>query len=149
VERPEQQIRDLIAAGEGKWIEFKGNLDDRDDFIESVIAFSNSEGGLILVGIGNNRIPTGFKGDKDAIIKTIRDSCEPLVEPTFREYELDGYPILSIEINSGLDKPYVMKHKGVVYVRIGPNDVPASRLELDQLYQGRNNPPPRQSGLVS
>ena len=33
VERPEQQIRELIAAGEGKRIEFKGNLDDAPQYI--------------------------------------------------------------------------------------------------------------------
>ena len=137
VERPEQQIRDLKAGGEGKRIEFKGNIDDRDDFIETVIAFSNSEGGLILVGINDNGVPRGFKGDQDAIRKTIRDSCEPLVEPTFKEYELDGYPILSIEIPTGQDRPYLMKNKGIIYIRIGPNDVPITRLDLDQLMQAR------------
>jgi len=137
VERPEQQIRDLVAAGEGKRIEFKGNIDNRDDFIETVVAFSNSEGGLILVGINDNRVPRGFKGDRDAILKTVRDSCEPLVEPTFKEYELDGYPILSIEIPSGQDKPYLVKNKGTIYIRIGPNDVPVTRLDLDQLMQAK------------
>lgn len=134
VERPEQQIRDLIAAGEGKTIEFKGSIaNDKDEFLETVVAFSNSEGGLILLGINNNRMPIGFKGDKDAILQLIRDSCEPAIEPAFKEYVLENYPILVVEIPIGQDKPYMLKHKGIVYIRVGPNDVPASRLDLDQL----------------
>jgi hypothetical protein len=133
VERPEQQIRDLIAAGEGKRIEFKAALTDRDDFLETVVAFANSEGGLILLGINDNRVPVGFKGDKDSISKMIRDTCEPTIEPSFKEYELDGFPVLAVEIPIGQDKPYMLRYKGIIYVRIGPNDVPASRLDVDQL----------------
>ena len=142
VERPEQQIRDLIAAGEGKRIEFKASLTDRDDFLETVVAFSNSEGGLIFFGINDNRVPVGFKGDSDSISKMIRDSCEPSIEPSFKEYELDGFPVLAVEIPIGQDKPYMLKHKGIIYVRVGPNDVPATRLDLDQLTRqpGPKNP---------
>jgi hypothetical protein len=138
VERPEQQVRDLIAAGEGKRIEFKSALEDRDDFLETVVAFANSEGGLILLGINNHRVAVGFKGDGDAITKMIRDSCEPTIEPAFTEYELDGFPVFAVEIPIGQDKPYILKRKGVVYVRVGPNDVPASRLDLDQLTKQSN-----------
>ena len=135
VERPEQQVRDIIAAGEGKRIEFKAALTDRDDFLETVVAFANSEGGLILLGINNNRVPVGFKGDGDSISKMIRDSCEPSIEPSFKEYELDGFPVLAVEIPIGQDRPYMLKHKGIVYVRVGPNDIPATRLDIDQLMK--------------
>jgi len=150
VERPSQQIRDMIVAGEGKRIEFKGSLDNpsKDEFLETVIAFSNSEGGLILLGINDNRVPVGYKGDKENIIKMIRDTCEPIIEPSFKDYELDGFPILAIEIPSGQDRPYVLKYRGVIYVRIGSNDVPASRLDIDQLIQNRNVPYGKVGGLV-
>lgn len=108
-------------------------MTDRDDFLETVVAFSNSEGGLILLGINDNRVPAGFRGDSDSISKMVRDSCEPSIEPSFKEYELDGFPVLAVEIPIGQDKPYMLKHKGIIYVRVGPNDVPATRLDLDQL----------------
>ncbi|HYB76031.1 MAG TPA: hypothetical protein VEC08_03635 [Nitrososphaerales archaeon] len=42
-------------------------------------------------------------------MKTVRESCEPVIEPRFREYRLDGLPILAVEIPIGRDKPYTMK----------------------------------------
>lgn len=144
IDRPEQQIRELIANGEDKHVEFKGTLNNetKDDFLESVVAFANTEGGIILLGINNNRVPIGYIGDTEDILKRIRDSCEPLIEPQFRKYNLDGHDMVAVEVTSGPDKPYMLKYKGVIYVRIGPNDIPASRLDLDQILRNRENQNP-------
>ncbi len=140
-DRPEEQIRELIANGEDKHLEFKSGLsnENREDFLETVVSFANSEGGLLLIGINDNRVPIGCHVDTEDIIKRIRDSCEPLIEPKFRNYALDGHDILAVEIQQGLDKPYMIKHKGVIYVRIGPNDVPASRVDLEQILRERSS----------
>lgn len=142
VERTGEQIKDLISRGESKTLEFKANINNerKEEFLETVIAFSNSKGGLILLGVENHGIPVGFSGDTESIRRMIRDSCEPLIEPFFTSYTVDNNRITAVEIREGTNKPYLLKHKGTSFVRIGPNDFPAARADLDELYAGRNQP---------
>ena len=143
-ERPEEEIKELIQGGEGPKIEFKVDLEreHKDEFLETVIAFSNTSGGLIMLGINDNGQLKGFKGDEDSILKMIHDSCEPSIEPQFKRYTIDGFPILIVEIQPGNNKPYLLKSRGVAYVRHGSNDFPANRLELDQMYKSKKTTSP-------
>ena len=138
LDRPEEQIRDYISRGENKRVEFKAKL-DREDFLETVIAFSNTEGGIIILGVNDNGIPLGFEGDEESIAKRIRDTCEPLIEPDFSHYTLDEKPVLVVEIAQGTNKPYLRKYKGTIYIRVGPNDEPATRADIDDLLKGTQN----------
>ena len=136
-ERPEEEIKELIQGGEGPKIEFKVDLEreHKDEFLETVIAFSNTNGGLIMLGINDNGQLKGYKGDEDSILRMIHDSCEPSIDPQFKGYTIDGFPVLIVEIQPGNNKPYLLKSRGVAYVRHGSNDFPANRLELDQMYE--------------
>ncbi len=142
LEMSDQKILSLISRGEGKHLEFKGvrKLDEqnKDDFLETVLAFSNTEGGLILLGVDNHGVPVGFYGDEDSVRRMIHDSCEPSVAPKFYNQKINGCLILVVEIPQGTDKPYMWRFKGVSYVRVGPNDYPASRLDMDQLTRRKN-----------
>jgi len=143
-ERPEEEIKDLIRGGEGPKIEFKVDLEreHKDEFLETVIAFSNTNGGLIMLGINDNGQIKGYKGDEDSILKMIHDNCEPSIEPQFKRYTIDSFPILIVEIQLGNNKPYLLKSRGVAYVRHGSNDFPANRLELDQMYESKKTTSP-------
>jgi len=138
-ERAEEEIKGLIQGGEGPEIEFKVDLEPehKDEFIETVIAFSNTNGGLIMLGINDNGQVKGYKGNEDSILKMIHDSVEPPIEPQFRPYTIDAFPILIVEIQPGNNRPYLMKSRGVAFVRHGSNDFPANRLELDEMYESK------------
>ena len=79
----------------------------------------------------------GFEKDDDSILKIIRYHCEPLIEPEISRVRIDDIPILIIEIAPGKDKPYLLKSRGVAYIRHGSNDYPATRLEFDRIYQSK------------
>ena len=144
LERPEEEIKGLIQGGEGPEIEFKVDLEPKhkDEFIETVIAFSNTNGGLIMLGINDNGQLKGYKSDEDSILKMIHDSVEPPIEPQFKRYTIDDCPILIVEIQPGNNKPYLLKSRGVPYVRHGSNDFPANRLELDEMYESKKTTTP-------
>lgn len=136
VERPEEQIKNIIRQGEGQNLEFKYNIDNKQDFLETVVSFSNSFGGIIIIGVDDNGQVKGFKSNEEDILKMIHDGCEPPITPVFKVYDdINGFPIIVLEIESGENKPYLLKSKGIAYVRHGSNDFPPSRAELDQLYQ--------------
>jgi ATP-dependent DNA helicase len=62
-------IKELIKNGESKTLEFKENI--TDSVINSVVAFANTTGGKILIGISDNGDVKGI--DENSIFK-VKDS---------------------------------------------------------------------------
>ncbi|MCD6456235.1 MAG: putative DNA binding domain-containing protein [Methanophagales archaeon] len=48
-------IKELIEMGETQSVEFKESLKLRDEIGETVSAFSNSDGGTVIVGVSNKK----------------------------------------------------------------------------------------------
>ena len=74
--------------GEGKNIEFKREIPKRhENFLKDVIAFSNSTGGKIFIGIEDKTNEVIGIGEKnpfklaDDISNMIFDSCTPIIDP--------------------------------------------------------------------
>jgi hypothetical protein len=138
IEVSPKDILEMIKQGEGQNIEFKTGIDNKQDFLETVVSFSNSTGGLIIIGVDDNGVIKGFQANQDDILKMIHDSCEPPITPRFEIHkDVQGLPIMALEIKSGDDKPYLLKKNGIAYVRHGSNDFPPSRTELNQMYSDK------------
>lgn len=134
IERPGQQIRELINRGENLNVELKLSLDDKsDEFLESVVSFANTAGGVIILGVNNHREIVGFHGTDDDIVNKIRNGCDPMIETKITHYELDGKQVFVVDIGVGDNPPYLAKSRGIIYVRRGGNDFPASRSDYDEI----------------
>ena len=138
----EADVLTMIKQGENQHIEFKKELNNRDkeEFIESVVAFANGEGGAILIGVDDKSNIVGFYPDKieEQIINIIRSRCDPFIKPEIKSVKIDDKPIIIVEITKGTNKPYTLRDRGV-YVRSGSTDRIASRIELDEFYKEKNN----------
>jgi hypothetical protein len=138
----EGDVLSMIEQGENQHIEFKKKLNDnKKEFAETVVAFSNGKGGAILIGVDDNSRIVGCDQDKieEAIINIIRSRCDPFIEPEIKEIRINERSIIVVRINEGGNKPYVLRDKGV-YVRSGSTDRSANRFELDEFYnKGKDN----------
>ncbi len=142
-----QYVQQLINQGEGSYLEYKpGTKDDKAkrEIAESAIAFSNKNGGIILVGIDDNARVEGAFGDgwEDLITQSLRDRCEPPIEPTIRRVALEDKPVYVLLVPESDNKPHLLKGTGVVYIRVAGTDKPATRYELEELFdreRGRLN----------
>lgn len=121
-------------------VEFKQEINS--DFIKEVIAFANTKGGVIYIGVdddgipvGIKRIPSGIEGIYDAIIfisRCIRYDIYPelsgyvSIEPLKNE----DYDIIKVSVNRGALRPYYIASKGPkpsgVYIRLGSASIPAT-----------------------
>jgi len=140
IQLEEYDYREIIRRLETKTVEFKVNLKDSDDFLESVVAFANTEGGIIFIGVENDgRIKGCFIENVDQITNLIAGNLEP--KPDFEEetIRIDGKPITVVKVHKGLNKPYSHKDLGV-YVRIGTTDRHATRTDLDKIYSEKASP---------
>ena len=111
-------------------IEFK--LQFTDDIYKEVIAFANTDGGVIYIGIDNNGNVAGIDNVDDhytRITNGIRDAIMPDVT-MFVKYTIQDNRVVRITVGEGSYKPYYLKSKGLkpsgVFVRQGTSSVSAS-----------------------
>ena len=72
-----QHLKSLVAQGEGFHLEFKRKAAHPDKIVREMIAFANSKGGILLVGIGDEGTIPGLKypeDDSHEIKKALRQS---------------------------------------------------------------------------
>ena len=111
-------------------IEFK--LQFTDEIYKEVIAFANTDGGVIYIGIDNAGNAVGIDNVDEnytRITNGIRDAIMPDVT-MFVKYTIQENRVVRITVGEGSYKPYYLKSKGLkpsgVFVRQGTSSVPAS-----------------------
>ena len=124
---------------ESERIEYKSQM--IEDLYREVIAFANSDGGVIYIGIDNQGNLTGIDNVDETytrITNGIRDAIAPDVT-MFVRYVLQDNKVIQIEVGEGGYKPYYLKSKGMkptgVYVRQGASSVQASPDQIRKMIK--------------
>lgn len=120
-------------------IEFKSKV--TDDIYKEIIAFANTDGGIVYVGIDNEGNVIGLENvdeEYTRITNGIRDAIMPDVT-MFVKYSLQENGTIRIAVGEGSYKPYYLKSKGLkpsgVYIRQGTSSVPASYENIRQMIK--------------
>lgn len=102
---------------------------------KEIVAFANSEGGTIYIGIDDQGLIQGIDNPDEIMLKlasSIRDSIKPDIIPFVRIdiVKHDSKNIIKIEVEVGTNRPYYLSDKGLkpsgVYVRKGSASQPLS-----------------------
>jgi ATP-dependent DNA helicase RecG len=106
-----------------------------DEIKKEIIAFANSEGGSIYIGVKDDGTLTGVADPDGAALQIsnmVRDAIKPDVT-MFLHYETlhsDGVDIILVTVQRGTSRPYYLAKKGMrpegIYVRQGYSSVPAT-----------------------
>lgn len=133
IELEDLDINEIIRRGEGYTVEFKQELNE--ELLKTVVAFLNTEGGLILIGVADDATIRGFRPKiEDQIPNRIISNINPVPKFHVRHESINKKPITIVEIPKGDNKPYSHRQLGV-YVRSGSTDRHATRTDLDLLYK--------------
>ena len=123
-------LEDDIAAGESVCLEFKRSLPrDPMKYLNTAVAFANTEGGRILMGVLDDGTVIGTKdpeADIGRMLKVIRTRCKPKVKARGYVEEVHGLKVAVVEISPGTDRPYGIRRGGdtpLIYERIGSSSV--------------------------
>jgi len=130
------EIKKIIQNGENSYIEFKEEEIKAKELAEEIVAFSNSEGGMILIGVDDEGNIKGVKDDKieETVMNICRNNCIPHIIPLYESIEVEGKRIAVITVPKGLNKPYyTADHK--YYIRVGTTKRIASKEELLRLFE--------------
>ena len=124
---------------ESERIEYKFQM--IDDIYKEVIAFANTDGGVIYFGIDDKGNLIGIDNVDETYTRLtngIRDAIAPDVT-MFVRYVLQDNKVIQIEVAEGSYKPYYLKSKGMkpagVYVRQGTSSVQASPEQIRQMIK--------------
>jgi len=140
-------LLDEIKKGENKRFELKEKLPLNETIAKIVVAFSNTSGGKLVIGVNDNREIVGIDEDKifeyeEKISSIINDLCYPTILPEIYAQNINGKIVLVVEVFRGSMLPYYLKNKGKLkgtYVRIGSTNRVADEIMIAELQRQRFN----------
>ena len=148
-EKVQEAIR-LIRQGEGQFVEFKKKANHPEKIVREVVAFANSGGGHLFIGVDDNGSISGLKFPEDEeyiLTKAIRELCKPAISFEVEYLEIRDVEILHYTILEGENKPYFSfldkGHRyGKSFIRVQDHSIQAS-YEVRQILKrsSRNQPP--------
>ena len=96
----------LMSQNEGQFLGFKSSVSTGLD--REMVAFANSGGGSILIGVDNNRNVIGVSDASTQIsrLESIARNCDPSVIISVDVHGRDNSDIIMVEIPEGADRPY-------------------------------------------
>jgi predicted HTH transcriptional regulator len=138
------QLQQLVAQGEGLQLEFKRKANHPDKIVKEVVAFANTKGGKLLIGVDDDKSIVGLKyanEDEFVLKQAIDKHCKPAVQYTIeRVLVAPNRIVLVFDIQAHTQKPVFViynfeRQTGVAYIRVADQSLQASR-EMRQILQG-------------
>jgi len=114
------------------------------DLAKTVVAFGNTNGGKIYIGIDDNGKVVGIDNPDQELLKltnTVRDGIRPDITPFTSGFfeNIEGKDVIVFEVQKGTASPYYLTSKGIrpegVYIRQGSSSVPASRSAIIKMIK--------------
>jgi ATP-dependent DNA helicase RecG len=136
-----------IQLGESKTLEVKSELPQYDQIAKTIVAFANTSGGKLLIGVDDDRQVVGVSEEDvltlpDRITSLIFDRCYPAILPEIYSANLDGKLVLVVEIFRGNLLPYYLQSEGKnngTYLRVGASNRRADFEHILELERQRRN----------
>jgi len=140
-----RNLKHLVRHGEGQRLEFKMKVKFPEKIIKELVAFANSEGGHLFVGVSDDGQIEGSKFvDEDEFLleKAISQYCFPAF--TYHVYRIsleNGRSVLVYRVFESIDKPHFVQLESdpnpVCYVRVKDRTIKASK-EMKQILRREN-----------
>lgn len=135
------ELRHFAARGEDSATQFKTEITNAESLAAEMVAFANSEGGIILIGVADDGSMPGLSlKDVGRINQLISNAASHLVRSPLavrtENVALDsGRVVILLTVPKGIDKPYFDKN-GVIWLKAGADKRRVnSKEELRRLFQ--------------
>ena len=133
-------ILELLKRPEGKTLEFKRDLSSPEGVLRTLVAFANTAGGTLLVGVEDaTRHVRGVKEPLDLeerLASVISDSIVPRLMPELEIVPWRNTHLLAVQVYPSQARPHYLKRAGPdagVYVRVGSTNRRADRQMTEEL----------------
>ncbi len=128
-------IHNLISQGEHQQLDFKFQVNDSRKIARTLVAFANTDGGKLLIGVKDNGVIAGVRTDEEYHMIEAAASmyCKPEIDFAFRPWSIDGKQVLEIDVPALSVKPaFVLteEERWMAYVRVGDQNILATPLQI-------------------
>ncbi|MEI6433844.1 MAG: ATP-binding protein [Bacteroidota bacterium] len=137
-------IHKLIAEGEHQQLDFKFEIADAHKIARSLVAFANTDGGRLLVGVKDNGAIAGVRSEEEfyMIEAAAKIYCMPPVDFSVKEWTISKKTILEAIIPKSSKRPHFaqeMEGNWVAYHRVKDQNFPVNRI-LAQVWKLEQTP---------
>src|SRR5579872_4381032 len=110
-----REALDQISDGESSSVEFKRKFTSSEKIAREIIAFANSHGGRLFIGVDDDRSIVGVKSEKEEVeMVEIACSffCDPPIAPRIEILNLKGKDVVMVHVNESNQKPHWLVENG-------------------------------------
>ena len=131
---------ELLARNEDSRHQFKANVTNETSLASEIVAFSNTQGGKLIIGANDDGSTSGLtREDMERLSNLVSNAAsqqvKPPINPVTENLALDGDLVMVVHVSEGISKPYMDKN-GAIWVKSGPDKRKAtSREEIQRMYQ--------------
>lgn len=136
-------LQEYIYQGEGVTLDFKKTISSAAKIAKTLVAFANTKGGRLLIGVRDNGTIAGTNIEEESymIESAANFFCKPVVTYFTIEHVYKGMSILEVFVPMSSKKPHAAKGddgKWWVYIRVADESVLASKIVVDVLRKESN-----------
>lgn len=147
------ELKEIIEGGETSRVQFKRTFRVAEDAANEMIAFSNSKGGMLLIGIDDKTgeiVGLSYQEIQrigSLISAASADGVRPAIFPEVDTVSIDGKRIMVVEVAKGMETPY-KNQRGEIYVKQGPDKRRVTdNLELLSMFYNSSGFQPDRMGV--
>ncbi len=133
-----KELYHLVRQGEGERLEFKRKVAHPEKIVREAVAFANTKGGNLLIGVDDNgRIPGVKYADEEIFVlnKAFFTLCKPKIKFAYSVIPLDedgNKSVVHYTIEESKKKlhyalPNKESERGIAYVRAADKSIQASK----------------------
>jgi predicted HTH transcriptional regulator len=132
------EILERIQRGEDSTTQFKQDMTDANRLADEFVAFSNAEGGTLLIGVADDGTIVGLDDAQisrinQLVSNTASENVKPPIYPLTEIATIHGKRIIAVNIRKGDGKPY-QTSKGFYLTKSGSDKRRMSSEELRRLF---------------
>ncbi len=148
------EITELLKQPESKVLEFKENLSSMNPILTTIVAFANTAGGVLIIGVSQKGKITGIADvlkSEEKLANAIADTITPPILPEIEIATVNKKHLLIVRV-SHWRAPFYLRKQGIprgVYIRLGSTSRPAGPEIISELNRSVLNLSFDQQGIPS
>lgn len=149
--RRSNELLDQIAEGENDRVEFKRKFSSPEKIAREIIAFANSHGGELMMGVDDDRTVYGVSSEKEELAMLELSCslyCEPAIEPRMEIVHVRGKDVIVVHVAESHMKPHWLVTDNTppperqAFIRVNDKTVAASKEVIRVMRGSRPDAPP-------
>lgn len=130
----------VLKRSEGKTLEFKRDLSSPDGVLKCLVAFANTAGGVLLIGVEDGTkhvrgVPDSL-ATEERLANLIADTIRPRLLPEIEILRWRNLNIVAVQVFASNTRPHFLERLGPedgVFIRVGSTNRKADALQIQEL----------------